>query len=201
MRMTRSTWAARLVLGTVVMLGPVSGSLLAADDLKVLSGPTAEKADEMMTLYLNGLSLAALDRRAAALAKVQTADEVKAWQQKERRFFEKQLGGWPERTPLNAQVTGQREFNDYRIEKVMFESRPNFHVTGVLYLPKTKPPYPAVLVPCGHAPEAKAYPPYQQISVLLARQGLAAFCFDPIGQGERFQILDSAGKPVLGGTG
>ena len=178
-----------------------AGVAAAADDLTVLTPEAlAGPPGEMMTRYLNALGVEALERRAAEVVKIQTPEQVKARQQKVREFFLEQLGPWPERTPLNAQVVGRQEFDDYRMEKVIFESRPHFHVTGVLYLPKTKPPYPAVLVPCGHAAEAKAYPDYQRVSVLMARCGMAAFCFDPIGQGERFQILDERGKPVLGGT-
>ncbi|HSW47000.1 MAG TPA: acetylxylan esterase [Phycisphaerae bacterium] len=191
-----------LVIAVVVLFaGTVIGSAASADDLTVLTPQAGfEAPGEMMTRYLNGLGMAALDQRAARLAEVKTPEQVKVWQQKTREFFLDQLGPWPERTPLKAQVVGRQEFDDYRLEKVLFESRPGFHVTGILYLPKSKPPYPAVLVPCGHADEAKAYPVYQQASVLMARCGMAAFCFDPIGQGERRQILDAQGKPMLGST-
>jgi dienelactone hydrolase len=61
-----------------------------------------------------------------------------------------------------------------------------------LYLPDTPPPWPAVLVPCGHSHEGKAVGQYQLICMLLARHGMAALCYDPIGQGERYQMLDLA---------
>src|SRR5207244_1010238 len=41
---------------------------------------------------------------------------------------------------------------------------------------------------------------YQKACALLALNGLAALCYDPIDQGERFQLLDEAGKPLIGGT-
>ena len=34
----------------------------------------------------------------------------------------------------------------------------------------------------------------------MAKHGMAALCFDPIGQGERSQILDADGKPQFEGT-
>jgi hypothetical protein len=61
-----------------------------------------------------------------------------------------------------------------------------------LYLPDTPPPWPAVLVPCGHSHDGKAAGQYQLICMLLARHGMAAMCYDPIGQGERYQMLDLA---------
>ncbi|MFO7976943.1 MAG: acetylxylan esterase, partial [Candidatus Hydrogenedentota bacterium] len=88
----------------------------------------------------------------------------------------------------------------YRIEKIMFESRPGFYVTGLLHLPDTPGPYPGVLVPCGHSANGKAAEAYQTGSILMAKHGIAAFCFDPFGQGERYQILTDEGKPKHGTT-
>jgi dienelactone hydrolase len=34
----------------------------------------------------------------------------------------------------------------------------------------------------------------------LAKNGMASFCYDPIEQGERYQLLDEQGKPLVGGT-
>jgi hypothetical protein len=77
----------------------------------------------------------------------------------------------------------------YNIEKIAFESRPHLHVTANLYLPTNgKPPFPGVLVPCGHSPAGKAYESYQKVAVLLARNGMLALVYDPLGQGERRQL-------------
>lgn len=138
---------------------------------------------------------AALDRRLAEFEKIESAEQREAWQQSRREFFIRQLGGFPERTPLNAQVVGELDGGDYRVEKILFESRPHHHVTAVLYLPKTQGPYPAVLIACGHSKTGKAAEYNQRIGILLAKNGLAALCYDPIGQGERSQILTAEGKP------
>jgi cephalosporin-C deacetylase-like acetyl esterase len=101
------------------------------------------------------------------------------------------LGGFPERTPLNARVVGTLERAGYRIEKVIFESQPHFYVTANLYLPTTgHPPYPAILFPLGHERGGKTNPTWQQILGSLARKGFVALTWDPIGQGERLQIYD-----------
>ena len=53
--------------------------------------------------------------------------------------------GFPERTPLNARVVGSVDRGDHVMEKVIFESRPQFQVTANLYLPKNGPrPYPFI---------------------------------------------------------
>ena len=101
------------------------------------------------------------------------------------------IGGKPDSTPLNAITTGKIEREHYRIEKIIFESQPGFYVTTHLYIPKHgSGPYPVILAPVGHAPEAKSYQSYQILFQNLARQGFAVFTFDPPGQGERLQYLD-----------
>ena len=44
------------------------------------------------------------------------------------------LGGLPSAdTPLNARMTGTVEGDGFRIEKIIFESRPRHYVTANLY--------------------------------------------------------------------
>ena len=106
---------------------------------------------------------------------------------------------WPERTPLNPQITGIVDRDTYRIEKIIFESRPQFFVTANLYVPKrAKFPAPGVVGECGHSPKGKAWAHYQSFSQGLARQGYVVLIFDPIGQGERLQIVDENLKPRIG---
>ncbi len=77
-------------------------------------------------------------------------------QKKLKAFFLQSLGDLPERTPLNPRIVGTRQYSGYRIERVIFESRPGHEVTASLYLPEGKPPFPGVLVPCGHSANGKA---------------------------------------------
>lgn len=160
----------------------------------------SEKPDAMMHAYWMRLAREAFDRHDAAYEQIKTPAQLTAHQRRMREFFRTELGGFPERTPLNPQVVGRMERNGYRIEKIIFESQPKHYVTALLYLPNAKPPYPGVLVPCGHSAEGKAYDSYQRVCILLAKNGLAAFCYDPIDQGERIQLLDEAGKPRMQGT-
>ena len=105
------------------------------------------------------------------------------------------FGPFPEKTPLNARVMKTVDRDDYRIENVIFESRPGFLVTGNLYIPRDrKLPLPAVLGVCGHSTNGKAAAPYQSFSQSLARQGFVVLIIDPIGQGERLQYLKEDSK-------
>ncbi len=117
--------------------------------------------------------------------------------------FVERIGGFPERTPLNPQITGVVQRNGYRVEKVLFESQPRHYVTALLFVPERPeyaPPFPGVLVPCGHAQDAKHHEPYQSVGALLALNGMVALVFDPIEQGERCQYLDETGKAPYQGT-
>ena len=188
----------RVLLVTVLLSVPGIGA--AAEDLTVLPADGDVEPGRMMHTYLMGRVREALDRRATEYEEVKTAEQMAERQRRMHKFFVQALGGFPERTPLNGQVVAKEDRGDYRVEKIIFESQPKHFVSGLLYLPKTKPPFPGVLFPCGHSGNGKASEVYQRGCILLARNGLAAFCYDPIDQGERYQLLDENGKPVTGGT-
>jgi dienelactone hydrolase len=109
------------------------------------------------------------------------------------------FGPFPEKTPLKPRLTGILERDSYRIEKVIFESRPDFYVTANLYIPKNRAfPLPAVMGSCGHSDNGKAHETYQSFSQGLVRQGYVVLIFDPIGQGERLQYPDGELKSKIG---
>lgn len=100
------------------------------------------------------------------------------------------LAEWPARTPLRPRVGPGFCGDGFRVEHVVFESRPAYYVTANLYLPAGAPgPLPAVLLCCGHSLNGKAYPAYQRLAVTLARLGFAVLIFDPAGQGERDEYV------------
>jgi cephalosporin-C deacetylase-like acetyl esterase len=139
--------------------------------------------------------------RRAEVAAITTPEEFYARQEKVRELLFKINGKFPERTPLNPQTTGKIQRDGYTIEKVIYESRPGHHITANLYLPDNRTgKVPGVLVPCGHSTNGKGSAAYQSISISLAQHGMAALCYDPIGQGERHQLLDPLGKPSAPGT-
>ena len=182
-----------------LMLGPVA---LAEEDLHVLP----EKIDgvapaDMMSHYLLGLAEHQFENWKNQYEERTTPEQIAEYQGRLREKFIEALGGFPERTPLNPKITGTISRDGYRVEKVIFESQPKHYVTGVLFLPdasKYKPPYPGVLVPCGHSFNGKAHDAYQTMGALLALNGMVGFVFDPIDQGERGQLLSQ--WPKLCGT-
>lgn len=136
-----------------------------------------------------------LAEQAALKTKADAEAYVLKVQQKIRRCF----GAEPERTPLNPRVTKVTEREQYRIENVIFESRPGFLVTANLYVPKgRKFPLPGVVGSCGHSANGKAAEAYQGFAQTLAKLGYVCLIFDPIGQGERLQYVDENLKPRRG---
>ncbi len=132
----------------------------------------------------------ALRRRQEAFEKLDSPQACLHWMRQRQEFFRRQLGGFPRRTPLRARVVGTLQGQGFRVEKILFESQPGHYVTALLYLPtRGKGPFPGVLEPCGHSINGKAATAYQQAAMLMARNGIAVLCYDPIGQGERYQIL------------
>ena len=178
----------------------LAASPLLAQSLDVLAEDKESPRSKLLYSYLQSEAQEHFDARRAEVAAIKSPDEVTERQQRLRAKFIESLGGFPEKTPLNARIVGSERRDGYRIEKVIYESRPEHHVTAVLYLPEGKQPSPGVLVPCGHSANGKAAEPYQRICILLAKNGLAALCYDPIGQGERNQILDEQGKPAIKGS-
>jgi dienelactone hydrolase len=103
----------------------------------------------------------------------------------------------PEKTPLRAQVFDERHHDDYSVAKVYFESLPGFFVTGNLYTPAGRGPFPAVLLPHGHwtygrleNTEVSSIP---GSAISLARLGFVAFTWDLVGYDDSRQLTHAFG--------
>ncbi len=144
-----------------------------------------------------------LQRKHSVEQALQSPAHMQQYQQTMRQTYLSLLGDMPERTPLQAEVVDLVEEPAFRVERLHFESRPSFHVTAHFYIPrKGDGPFPTVLFLCGHYPEAKTYRDYQLLAISLAQQGVATFIADPLAQGERYQLCDTAGQLLyVGGSG
>ncbi len=131
------------------------------------------------------------DKRREQLAAVKTRSQALNLVSDVRRRIQRCFGALPKRTPLRARVTGVLERDGYRVEKVIFDSRPDFAVTANLYLPSgTTGRVPGVIGACGHDAAGKGVGNYQAFAQGLVRKGLAVLLYDPLGQGERLQLAD-----------
>jgi len=162
-------------------------SLATADDavLPLMNMDIKVRPEHMVLDYFDALRKPLHAKRAEAIAALKTPEDVAARARELRAYFVEALGGFPERTPLNARVVGNGMGEGFRYEKILYDSLPGHPVTAVLFLPLGEGPHPGVLVPCGHSENGKASELYQRACILLARHGIAALIYDPIGQGER----------------
>ena len=157
-------------------------------DFKVLDRP----ANTMMNDHLTAIVDEQFAKRAALLAGLKTAEDWDRHAASIRNAMAAWTGPLPERTPLRTRVTGRINRDKYTLEKILFESRPDFLVSANLYLPKGySGQRPAVLNVIGHSPAGKATEKVQRRAIAQARKGFAALVVDCIGQGER-QVEDYA---------
>ena len=186
-----------LVIGCATAAGQAVPAERSEGVLKPGEKPASSASPTMLEGFLKTQASELLSRRRCEVAATKSPEQIAQRQKKLKAFFLQSLGDLPERTLLNPRIVGSRQHQGYRIERIIYASRPGHHVTALLYLPEGKPPFPGVLVPCGHSANGKAADTYQRVCILLAKNGMAAFCYDPIGQGERIQKLDTDGKPAI----
>ncbi|WGQ10349.1 acetylxylan esterase [Pedobacter gandavensis] len=160
------------------------------------------KGEASLNTYLIGKMTAQYEARSSMLnAAKGSRDATLRYQAKVRAGIDAVIKGFPLKSALNPKISGTILQPGYRIEKIIYESFRNHHVTANLYLPAGKGPFPTVLMFCGHEDAGKATPSYQQAAILFAKNGFVVFVIDPISQSERHQLLDEGGKPqTKGGT-
>lgn len=164
-----------------------AGALSMLHALPLRAAGYEEQYPDMLAAYLVGRlnRLAAeWDQKRAAIT---TADALHARNREIRKQVVEMVGGFPDRNPLGPEVVKVTEREGYRVENVMFQSRPNFWVTGNLYVPAGASKAPGIISPCGHYPLARMLPSYQMAYLSLVKAGFVVLAFDPIGQGERRQ--------------
>lgn len=139
------------------------------------------------------------DRQSSVSKAFASSTEMQKYLDEIRLRYQKVVGEFPEKTALNPQVVGRLQGSGYHIEKIIFESKPGRYVTANLYMPDAaKTPVPAALELCGHGWNGKGA--YSRSAMLLAANGIAVLVVDPIGQGERLQLIDKDGKSLTRGA-
>ncbi|MBI3858174.1 MAG: prolyl oligopeptidase family serine peptidase [Planctomycetes bacterium] len=93
----------------------------------------------------------------------------------------------PPAMPKNLRSAGVVARDDYRIEKLVYETLPGTEVPAHLYLPAHAPgKVPGILFVPGHwYADSKSRPEFQAFAITMARRGFAVITYDPFGQGER----------------
>jgi len=160
-------------------------------------------AETQLSRYLRGR---AADHFAAERDEKRGIDsqrEFEARRERVRDRFLSVIGGLPERPDdLAVETRGVLTRDGYAVERIVFESLPDFHVTANCYVPDGDGPHPAVLFLCGHAEAAKADAFNQKACAELALNGFVVLALDPVAQGEREQYRDpETGEALVSGGG
>ncbi len=131
-------------------------------------------------------------------------DRLDQWQARRDELKERILvsaGLWPLplKGELNAKIFDKITYDDFTVEKVVFESYPGFYVTGNLYRPLGKAgPVPGILNPHGHwhrgrlemIPDGTAEQTVELPTrcANFAMMGMVAFSYDMVGYLDSRQI-------------
>ena len=169
-------------------------SLRAADDLEPLN-----RFPRMVQEFFVQAVRDAERTNGLATWRISTKEQAEQYVKTVRAKIRQSFGPEPKRTALKPQITGVLERDGYKIEKLIFESRPGFPVTANVYVPTgIDKPMPGVVGTCGHSVDGKAAPLYQSFAQGLARQGYVCLIYDPISQGERLQYATDDLKSRIG---
>ena len=159
-------------------------------------------AENSLYKYFCSVGFQQLEERKTVIDKLQSKGD---WIKRQEDVREKLLdiiGPFPEKTPLNINVTGIIHMEGYRVEKLIYESQPGYYVTSALFIPDNlKGRAPAILNPIGHSTLSFRRDIYQHTIINLVKKGFIVLTYDQIGQGERLQYYETAsGKSRFGST-
>jgi len=179
--------------------GAVLSGAAQAGEVRSAAPPPLNRLPRMVHEYFVRRVREAERGNLEALHRIRTREQAEAYVRSARERIRACFGPFPAKTPLNPRIVKTIERDAYRIENVIFESRPGFLVTANLYIPKRgRSRMPGVIGTCGHSNNGKAAEMYQAFAQGLARMGYVVLIFDPIGQGERLQYVDANWQPRRG---
>ena len=188
----------------LILTGNINGQVKSPVNTKVDLKPDAEDLNVfqqwlrwnnpgslLVDHLIFGQAMDFYDARDREIAKLTTKSDWMRRQELVKQKLMEIVGPFPEKTPLNAKITGTIKRDGYRIEKIIFEAMPDYYVTGCLYVPEgVKGKVPAIVNVIGHNQEAFRNELYQVINYNLAKKGMMVFAIDPPGQGEHVQYFD-----------
>lgn len=153
----------------------------------------AEKAKEMQLPQMLSRDVrerirAANDRETEAWRAIKTKADWEDYRDARIQKLRDSLGQFPKvPADLKVKVTGNLRGDGYRIENLVYESRPGLLVTANLYLPAEPPKsMPGILIIHSHH-NPKTQSELQDMGMTWARLGCLVLVMDQLGHGERRQ--------------
>lgn len=201
MRRERLTTNQALLTALILFGGLFAGEAVAEEEpslspsaLKRLNADILTKQDnadelERMLYEDSRARLREANRRETrAWRTIQNRQEWEKYREPRIAALRKSLGSFLElgSKPI-IKTTGEIQGSGYRIEKIVFESRPGLWVTANLYRPDTpKQSMPGILI-CHSHHNPKTQNELQDMGIMWARVGCVVLVMDQLGHGERRQ--------------
>lgn len=197
----KSYFLTYLVICILLAINHFSVFCQQAEDFNILNKWIKwHNSGSMLIQHINEQAFIHFDLRKQEILELKTSDDWIRKQEKVRETFNRIVGPFPEKTPLNPKITGVLKKDGYRIEKIIYESMPGFHVTACMFIPNgIRGKRPVVIHVSGHTVLSFREPVYQTFIHNLVKKGFIVFAIEPIGQGERDQYFDPLkNKSVIG---
>ncbi len=179
-----------LVFGMLLAHLPPATAEEAADfskvDQNVLSKEQRADAAGMIDRDIRRRTTEANARDRAEWARITTPAQWEKYRDERLASLRRSLGDFPPPPDkLNVQVTGIVEGDRFKIENLLYESRPGLWVTGNLYVPaKPTRSMPGILIAHAHHRD-KPERELQDMGMTWARAGCLVLVIDEVGYGER----------------
>jgi len=156
--------------------------------------------EDQLWSYTQQKTHEAMRRGDARRAQIQTLEELSAYQAQIRHRFLEGIGGLPQRGEVLSTLTGTFVVDGLICENRILETLPGWYATVSIYKPAdAQGALPAILMACGHSPEARLRDAYQREQRILAKAGFVVLGLDPTGQGERWSYVeDGFAEPTIG---
>ena len=193
----------KIILLIFLLISLTFSSILAQDDVSLFDyWKYYSDIENIQYKNLCSEAFKLLDKREKDVSLLRSKEDWLKRQQLVGRKLKNLIGPFPEKTPLNARVTGVLKRYGYRVEKLIYESMPGFFVTAALFIPdKIRGKAPAILNAIGHSTQSFRRDIYQHVTINLVKKGFIVLTYDQIGQGERLQYYDAkTGKSRFGST-
>ena len=175
--------------GACAFAADVTSKAIRQLESRVVTGDDERKRlMEMLSQDVRRRRVVATERETEAWSSVRTRDEWEKFRAVRMQSLRRSLGEFPEPpSELRAQVTGTVSGVGYRIENIVFESRPGLLVTANLYQPaEPRESMPGLLI-CHSHHNPKSERELQEMGIQWARQGCLVLIMDQLGHGERRQ--------------
>lgn len=186
-----------------VLLSAVLGQDLSTVSPQVLSDEQRAVAQGMIDRDIHQRTHSFNGGHRERWSKVQTREQWETYRDERLARLRDSLGEWPAPGSLNVKTTRVLHGDGFRIENVLYESRPGFWVAGNLYVPaQLTDSMPGLLLVHAHH-TGKRHSELQDMGMTWSRAGCLVLVIDQVGYGERrthpFQTDRDYDKPFRPG--